>query len=194
MKWSRPALEEAQVRREPQQSGALETSGGLGKYRFDDGHRAEFRAQFDLVRRDLVLSSLAAHVDPALSALTGVRGVYFVTMRLGGSEYKIYAGKTTSLPRRLTDYCKAFQVHSPNDFKLRALQNYMWQRFPEAAFDLYFSKESELGYTSDETAAVRRHRPLINQRATKNVDAISIMQQACETHYAAVFGQKTGHA
>jgi hypothetical protein len=189
-------LEEVHVRSEPPQSDALEKFGGLTKYRLEDEHSSEFRTQFELVRRGLVLSSLAADADadPALSALTGVRGVYFVTMRLGGSEYKIYVGKTTSLPRRLADYRKAFQVHSPNDFKLRVLQDYMWQRFPQAAFDLYFARESELGYTSDETAALRRHSPLVNERATKSVDAIFVMQQAFEAHYAAVFGQKIGQA
>ena len=172
-----------------------EEFGQLAKYRLEDEHSATFRTQFDLVRKDLVLATLAAaEPDPALSALAGVRGIYFLTMRLGPSIYKIYVGKTTSLPRRLAEYGKAFQVHASNDFKLRALQDFMWQHFPTATFDLYFARESGLGYTSDETAGVRQYRPLVNERAKKSVDARLVLQQACESHYAAIFAQKIGKA
>lgn len=191
----RPELEKADTLHEPPRPGAPEEFVQLDRYRLEGEHNAMFRAQFNLVRMDLVLATLAvAGPDPALGALAGVRGVYFLTMRLGPSVYKIYVGKTTSLPRRLADYGKAFQVHAPNDFKLRALQDFMWQHFPSAAFDLYFARESELGYTLDETAAVRLYRPLVNERAKKNVDAMLSMQQACESHYAAVFAQKVGKA
>jgi hypothetical protein len=191
----RPKLEKAPALHEPPQPGAPEKFIQLDRYLLKGEHNAIFRAQFNLVCMDLVLATLAAAgPDPALSALAGVRGVYFLTMRLGPSVYKIYVGKTTSLPRRLADYGKAFQVHATNDFKLRALQDFMWQHFPAAAFDLYFTRESELGYTLDETAAVRLYRPLVNERAKKNVDARLAMQQACESHYAAVFAQKVGKA
>ncbi len=189
----RPKLEKARVLHEPPRPGAPEEFVQLARYRLEDEQSATFRAQFDLVRMDLVLATLAAAgPDPTLSALAGVRGVYFLTMRLGPSVYKIYVGKTTSLPRRLADYGKAFQVHASNDFKLRALQDFMWQHFPAAAFDLYFARESGLGYTLDETAAVRLYRPLVNERAKKSVDARLAMQLACESHYAAVFAQKIG--
>lgn len=188
-----PELDEARARQERPRPGAPEEFGHLEKYRLVGEHDAMFRAQFSPVRVDLVLATLAAAgPDPALSALTGVRGVYFLTMRLGPCVYKIYVGKTTSLPRRLADYAKAFQVHSPNDFKLRAFQDFIWQHFPAATFDLYFARESELGYTLDETAAVQLYRPLVNERAKKNVDARLTVQQACESHYAAVFAQKIG--
>ena len=191
----RPELAKALAMHESPQPGAPESLVQLARYRLLDEHSATFLAQFDLVRSDLVLATLAAaDPDPSLGELTGVRGVYFLTMRLGPSVYKIYVGKTTSLPRRLADYGKAFQVHSMNDFKLRALQDFMWRRFPAAAFDLYFAKESVLGYTMDETVAVRLYQPLVNERAKKSVDARLTMQQACESHYAAVFAQKIGEA
>lgn len=165
----------------------------LESYRFDDQQRRAFGAKFDLVRRDLVLASLATgDPNPALAALADEPGVYFLTMRLDDAEYKIYAGKTTSLPRRLKDYGKPFQVHSPNDFKLRALQNVMWQRFPQAAFDLYFARESSFGHTRDETAALRLYRPLVNEPVAKDVEARTAMKQAFETHYARVFARKIG--
>lgn len=61
-------------------------------------------------------------------------------------------------------------------------------------FNLYFAKESGLGYTVDETVAVRMYQPLVNERAKKSADARLIMQQVCESHYAAVFEQKIGKA
>jgi hypothetical protein len=50
------------------------------------------------------------------------------------------------------------------------------------------AKESVLGYTW--TVAVRLYQPLVNERAKKCVEARLTMQQACESHYAAVFARK----
>ena len=111
---------------------------------------------------------------------------------IGTSTYKIYVGKTKSLPRRLSDYTNEFQVHAPNDYKLRFFQSFILGREPNAAFDLYFSKGGAQGYTMDETEAVKEYGPLINERAETTAEDREIMKQAFAAHYSGIFAQKVG--
>ena len=166
---------------------------GLDRYRLGDDEAATFRLRFNRVLTDVDLETLAPRrPDSMLRALRDVAGIYFWTMRMGSSIYKIYVGKTKSLPRRLSDYTNDFQVHAPNDYKLRFFQGFIRSRAPTAAFDLYFVKEGTRGHTLDETEAVNLYRPLINERAETTAEDRAAMKHAFETHYSTIFAQKLG--
>lgn len=166
---------------------------GLHKYELGRHETEAFHSHFALVQKDIDLERWASpSPDSRLSALRDVAGIYFLTMRIGTSTYKIYVGKTRSLPRRLSDYTKDFQVHAPNDFKLRYFQAYIRKHFPLAVFDLYFAAAGFQGYTSDETEAEKRYLPLINQRAETSAKDSLVMKSAFENHYSAIFSKKLG--
>lgn len=166
---------------------------GLERYRLCDDEVETFRSRFNCVLTDVDLETLAPRSpDSVLHALREVAGIYFWTMRMGASTYKIYVGKTKSLPRRLSDYTNEFQVHAPNDYKLRFFQNFIRGRAPTAAFDLYFAKEGTQGHTLDETEAVNLYAPLINERAETTSEDRAVMKQAFDTYYSAIFAKKLG--
>lgn len=166
---------------------------GLERYRLGDEEVATFRSRFNCVLTDVDLETLAPRSpDSMLRTLRDVAGIYFWTMRMGSATYKIYVGKTKSLPRRLSDYTNEFQVHAPNDYKLRFFQSFVRSRAPTAAFDLYFAKEGTRGHTLDETEAVKLYGPLINERAETTAEDRATMKQAFETHYSTIFAKKLG--
>lgn len=176
-----------------QLNSAAELPGLRG---FELGHHETeaFHSHFTLVKRDIDLERCASPShDASLRELRDVAGIYFLTMRIGTSTYKIYVGKTRSLPRRVSDYSKNFQVHAPNDFKLRCFQAYIKEQFPLAVFDLYFAQAGLQGYTSDETEAEKLYRPLINQRADTSAEDKLIMKRAFENHYSTIFSKRLGY-
>lgn len=71
-------------------------------------------------------------------------------------------GRTTSLARRMGHYRRAFQPHSPNDYKIRCFQEFAAARWPDAAFDLHFSECECENCRDKETHTIRRYKPLIN--------------------------------
>jgi excinuclease UvrABC nuclease subunit len=97
-----------------------------------------------------------------MSSLPVQSGCYFWIMRSDSRRYKIYIGRTRSILKRVMDYANAFQVHSPNDYKLRFFQESMSQAFPTTALDLYFTDVPVEQCKARETELVRQFSPLIN--------------------------------
>lgn len=97
-------------------------------------------------------------------------GVYYWVMRYRGERFKIYAGRTNSLPRRIREYANSFQSGVPNDYKLRHFQDWMRERFLDAELDLYFLETSSHG--ERETEILRQTRPFINKRAEADSAAL----------------------
>lgn len=91
-------------------------------------------------------------------------GVYYWVMRYRGERFKIYAGRTNSLPRRIREYATSFQSGVSNDYKLRHFQDWMRERFLDAELDLYFLETSSHG--ERETEILRQTRPFINNEPT----------------------------
>src|SRR5437763_1551320 len=77
-------------------------------------------------------------IGPPLSVIPSDTGCYLWVMQCGEARYKIYLGRTGSIRKRARDYSREFQVHSPNDFKLRLFQSFMAKSWPAAKLDLYF--------------------------------------------------------
>ena len=90
-------------------------------------------------------------------------GCYFWLMGYDSRRFKIYIGKARSIRKRITDYAKGFQPHSPNDYKLRLFQEGMNRDLASATLELYYVEvagEKQRGEA--ETKFKCRFRPRIN--------------------------------
>ena len=135
----------------------------ISKYKVTDSD-AELLAGFHLVAGNVDLETVDVDAS-TFTALQGVHGVYFWLMRHAGGIYKLYAGKTNSLPRRVREYRNKFQPGVPNDFKMRHFQAWAREKFRGAELDLYFFKASDAkDAQAKETSVLRASRPFINQR------------------------------
>ena len=160
---------------------------GLDRYQLTSEEAAKFHIEFQLVMPNVDLATIKLN-NPALTAISNVPGVYFWMMRLGGSTYKIYAGKTNSLPRRLRDYKNEFQEHAPNDHKLRFFQAFILKHHFDAELDLYFIVAD--GHTQKENEVVRKYCPLINEKARVSKADRKKMKDAFEEYYSSIFKEK----
>lgn len=119
-------------------------------------------------------------------------GVYFWLMKYKGEKYKIYIGRTNSLKRRIGDYKREFQIHSPNDFKLRFFQEFIHNNLKNSCLVLYFLECSEADCKKKETEAIKSFRPLLNERSKTSDKRKTKMQQAFKEYYEEVFLNKLG--
>lgn len=163
------------------------TFSGLDRYLLTSEEASVFYAELKLIMSNVNLETIKLN-NPVLTALTNVPGVYFWVMRLGSRAYKIYAGKTNSLPRRLRDYKNEFQEHAPNDYKLRFFQTFILEHHSDAELDLYFIAAD--GHTQKENEVVQKFCPLINEKARVSKVARKIMKDAFEEYYKNIFKEK----
>jgi hypothetical protein len=141
----------------------MPAAGGLESYRLTK--EDEFLLQslgFKIIAEDVEFDALDLK-RPEIAALKDKKSVYFWRMRHGGEVFKIYVGKTNSLPRRLREYSNKFQPGVPNDFKLRHFQSWSRQQFPGSALDLLAVQRDD--HQAIETEVWRKTKPLINERA-----------------------------
>ena len=85
-----------------------------------------------------------------------------------------------------------FQIHSPNDYKMRFFQDFIFKHIPDAKFSLFFRRCSLEEYTEIETYSLKRYNSLINQRAATKEETKEKMKQAFREYYEAVFISKIG--
>lgn len=159
----------------------------LKNYKISQSQVVDFCTEFSLVLKNFGLSKQEMRRHSVLMDVKDEPGVYFLLMRLNDSLYKIYAGKTRCLRRRLDDYTNEFQVHSPNDYKLRFFRNFILKHEPKTEFDLYFQKCTKDTYTDRETAMIEKYRPLINQRGD---GGRMVIQDAFEAYFSQSFERK----
>lgn len=159
----------------------------LTKYKISKDHASEFFADFSLVLQNFSLCKSDLRQHPILTEVKDVPGVYFLLMRLDDCLYKIYAGKARCLLRRLNDYTNEFQIHSPNDYKLRFFRSFVLQYEPETEFDLYFQKCTKDTYTQREVAMIKKYTPLINQRGEGDR---MLIQDAFKAYFSQSFKKK----
>jgi hypothetical protein len=161
----------------------------LSQYKLDANQAADFDQRFTLVLPDFGLIKDDLNHE-LLVDVKDVPGVYFLIMRIGQCRYKVYAGKTKTIKRRLYEYTSEFQVHAPNDYKLRFFQDFMLKHDPQIKFDLYFQKSDIDGYTKMETAVVREYKPMINQRSHTVVAERMAMKEAFATYCVQMFERR----
>ena len=139
----------------------------MGRYRFtpeDEVTLVSFRPVLQNVDLDTVNRKAAE-----LASYAKKSGVYCWVMRWREARYKVYVGRTKSLPRRLKEYGNQFQPGVPNDYKLRHFQRWMREEFVGAQLDLYFVESGD--HNALETAIVRKIKPFINERMHGDRDA-----------------------
>lgn len=118
---------------------------------------AETLADFQLLSPRVDLSSVAL----LLPTLPDTSGCYLWLMRAGRERYKIYVGRARSVRKRVKDYSLAFQIHSPNDFKLQLFQLFMADTWPDAELELYFVGCPEVDLNKRERTLNDSLHPLI---------------------------------
>ncbi len=117
------------------------------------------------------------------STLMARSGCYLWVMRLESAQFKIYVGQTNSIQKRVTDYTVGFQIHSPNDYKLRFFEELMREAFPLATLDLYFAAAPVEQCRDRENEFVRQFRPLINTLPPANEEERELIRQAFRAYY-----------
>ena len=171
-------------------SSPLETRfSALRQYKLEGDEASDFDRLFTLVLPNFGLIKEDLNYQ-LLGDVKDVPGVYFLVMRIGQCRYKVYAGKTKTINRRLYEYTSEFQVHAPNDYKLRFFQDFMLKHDPLIKFDLYFQKSNIDGYTKMETAVVREYQPFINQRSHTVVAERMAMKEAFATYCMQMFERR----
>lgn len=165
---------------------------GLEKYLFTIEDKSKLQSEFKLVMPSVNLESINLK-SSGLLELSEKQGVYFWLMRIGNNIYKVYAGKTKSLPRRLTDYRNGFQPHSPNDFKLQFFYTFILTHYPDAEFDLYFV--SDINHTEKENEVLQKFNPLIiNERDKVSKQDRGEVKNAFSKYYSSSFNAKLTEA
>ena len=142
----------------------MHTDIGLGRYKLSD---EDTRFLDSLGFRPIAMGVDLELLDlksAAFASLNNQNSVYFWRMRHGGEEYKIYVGRTKSLPRRLREYRNKFQPGVPNDFKLRHFQSWAYDKFPGSLLDLYATLRDDNQAVVKEVW--RKTKPFINERTT----------------------------
>jgi hypothetical protein len=119
-------------------------------------------------------------------------GVYFWLLDLDSDCYKIYIGKTTSLKRRLGDYSNPFQIHSPNDYKMKFFQEFILNQYKNAQFRLLFKPASKESITALETKEINAFNPLINQRKKPSKEVQLKIFDSFQAYYNESFQLITG--
>lgn len=116
----------------------------------------EFRLLLEDCRLELGRSS------PGLSQLPAVAGCYLWIAAHESARFCVYVGRTNSIRRRAADYSAPFQMHSPNDFKLRFFEEELRTALPTATLSLYFQEFPVEKCALRERELIVALRPAIN--------------------------------
>ena len=156
-----------------------------------DATRRPFLEQFQLVCENAsLLTSKETDIGRAEGSQWNLVGVYLWSVITGNSpsaEHVVYIGKTRSFRRRVQEYRRGFQAHSPNDYKLQVFQHVVHDKDELATFRLYFRSVPVEEITATENDAVERFDPVLNRRAPVSSEARSDFQRAFERYYTAGF-------
>jgi hypothetical protein len=119
--------------------------------------------------------------------------VWTVTTELEDEiEYVAYVGKTKSLRRRVQEYKRNFQAHSPNDYKLQVFQRVVRSKNVNASFRLYFQPGPVEKLTECENRSIAQLHPMLNQRPNIPAEARREFLAAFESYYSAGFSSLFG--
>lgn len=156
-----------------------------------DASSHELLTQFELVCKNAsLITPNQTDIGIADGSHWDLPGVYLwsvVTENTPASEHVVYVGKTKSFRRRIKEYRREFQAHSPNDYKLQVFQHEVQKRDTHATFRLYFRALPAGEITVAENEAVSRFNPMLNQRASISSEARADFKSAFEKYYAAGF-------
>ena len=117
-------------------------------------------------------------------------GIYIWTVATESKEeieYVAYVGRTKSLRRRVQEYKRNFQAHSPNDYKLQVFQRVVRSRSENASFRLYFQPLPAEELTESENRAIAQLHPMLNQRPNVSAEVRKEFLAAFESYYSAGF-------
>ncbi len=131
-------------------------------------------------------------VESLLPLLPADSGCYLWLLCHECRQYKVYLGRAGSIRKRVKDYGLDFQLHSPNDFKLRLFYSFMTEWWPGSTLDLYFAAHPAAHLRDRERDLIRQFRPLINNLPAPSDDERTIVQDAFRAYYRSVLGRLLG--
>lgn len=162
------------------------TRPDLKPFEFTEAEQVQFSSVFEVVHEDVTLPDAVSQAKSSPEA----SGCYFWVLRSELRLYKIYIGRTANLRRRMVDYANPFQIHAPNDYKLRFFQEYCREFFPYSQLDLYFLRIPSGEVKNRETELVRMFAPLINQRMVSTTSQRELIYRAFSEYYTEIFQAK----
>lgn len=165
------------------------TNLSFKKYRFTIEELVQLEENYVLLLENVDLNNLT--ISEHINVLSQYEvGVYFWVMTIDMTKYKIYIGKTNSIERRVKDYCGGFQIHSPNDYKMRFFQSFIASNVAKFSLSLHFSAQEKHNYTAAETESINFFKPMINQRLITKSSHKKQLKEAYEVYYHNVFKLK----
>ena len=111
-------------------------------------------------------------------------------MRVDRAQFVIYVGRTNSILRRVNDYSGAFQIQSPNDFKMRLVEEALAEQYPGALFDLHFLPLPEAECTARERKLIAQFQPVVNSLPKPNSQERSAIERAYRAYYRAAIARQ----
>jgi hypothetical protein len=128
--------------------------------------------------------------SPGLSSLPTEAGCYVWVAQHNSSRYCVYVGRTTSIRRRAADYSAPFQLHSPNDFKLRFFEEDLRKAAPDALLSLYFKALPEKECFAEEQHLIAALHPAINSLPRPVESDRLVIKDAYRQYYRSAFRRR----
>lgn len=144
--------------------------------------------EFVLLLADCALS--IGRKAPGLSTLPMNPGCYIWVAQYNSSRYCVYVGRTTSIRRRASDYSAPFQLHSPNDFKLRFFEEALREAAPQSKLSLYFKALPEKESLAEEQKLIAALNPAINTLLPPTESDRCVIKDAYRQYYRSAFHRR----
>ena len=153
----------------------------LSQFAIPDSLFKRVEQEFQLLLADCRLS--LGRSSPGLAALPPVSGCYLWIASHDSARFSIYAGRTSSIRRRAADYSAPFQIHSPNDFKLRFFEEELRVVLPSATLALYFQAIPADLCSNRERDLIAEFRPAINTLPVPDDVVRKAVEDVYREHY-----------
>lgn len=167
----------------------------LSSYKLSPEKKERFQKDYVLINEGIVPSSKSkAEIIRVLTDKTkenNRNGIYFWLLESNNERYCIYIGRTNDLKRRIEEYCNDFQPHSPNDFKIQFMYDYMVTLFGDKVkLSLYFRSCGKDDNARLETEEISYYKPFINEQLPLDEKLKGILFEAYKEYYRVIFDEK----
>lgn len=125
-----------------------------------------------------------------LPTVPAASGVYFIAGERSGHILKIYVGQAANVRRRMGDYHRGFQVHSPNDNKLAMFQRWLEEHDPGWTITLRTISVGDDERAAAEADWITRLDPLVNGTGHPDDEARTMVEQAFRHFFCSYFAAR----
>jgi hypothetical protein len=161
----------------------------LSEFTIPDALFRTVEQEFQLLLADCRL--VLGRSSPGLAGLPAVAGCYLWIATHESARFSIYIGRTNSIRRRAADYSAPFQMHSPNDSKLRFFEEELRAALPAATLSLYFQAIPVEGCAKREQELIAALRPAINTLPVPDEHVRKAIADVYREHYRKALLRRT---